>query len=137
LNYIAVLIGGFLGALARGWLNSLAFSKGWIIPIHTLLINLTGSFIIVFILTITSGVLLISPRVTLGLTTGFLGAFTTFSTFTVEVINLGENGHYLRALTYIVISNLGGLFLGWLGLKLALHLKGKSYNQEILAGEKE
>jgi CrcB protein len=89
-RYFAVAVGGFLGAIARFGMGQLFVdlvnSTGF--PWGTLVINLLGCFILSLFLTVTLDLLVISPFLRLGFSTGFLGAFTTFSTFSLETVQL-------------------------------------------------
>ncbi|TWH52078.1 fluoride efflux transporter CrcB [Sporomusa sp. KB1] len=90
MRYFAVAVGGFLGAIARFGMGQLFVdlvnSTGF--PWGTLVINLLGCFILSLFLTVTLDLLVISPFLRLGFSTGFLGAFTTFSTFSLETVQL-------------------------------------------------
>ena len=87
-------LGGFVGAIARYLLATwIAGRAGTAFPLGTLVINLSGSFVLGLLL----GVLenhVTPPALRLALATGFLGAYTTFSTFTYETIRLVEEGDY-------------------------------------------
>lgn len=116
--YLAVAIGGFLGACLRflisEWLGSL---HGF--PLATLLINLSGSLFLAWFYTLTAEKLPIHPNLRVGIGTGFVGAFTTFSTFTVEVWDLYKAGDVMMAFFYLLVSAIGGLLAAlvgyWLG----------------------
>jgi fluoride exporter len=113
------MLGGFLGAITR-------YSLGvWIqadngFPMGTLLINLLGCFILGWFLTIITIRKNISPQLTLFIGTGFIGSFTTFSTFSVETILLFQNGLMVYGALYVLISMIFGILLAHLGFKLAL-----------------
>lgn len=111
----AVGAGGFVGALARHATASL--SAGAAFPWGTLCANLIGCFLIGLA---KSGLERAgaSPVASLALVTGFLGAYTTFSTFTFDTLTLGRNGA-ARAVVYVLVSVLGGLALCALGIRLA------------------
>jgi CrcB protein len=86
-------------------------------PMSTFLINLSGSFILGMILSFAIKTEF-SPNVKLLLTTGFCGGFTTFSTFSIEAIQLWQAGQSQVAVWYILSSLVGGIFVAWLGLKI-------------------
>lgn len=105
--------GGFLGASSR-YLVSMLINRYWSnsFPLATFVINMAGSFILG--LAITFPVLPdMSPVVYYGLGIGFLGSFTTFSTFGFEVLRLAEDRKVLTALLYVVLSFLTGFLLAW------------------------
>lgn len=105
--------GGFLGAASR-YLVSMLINRYWSksFPLATFLINVTGSFILG--LAITLPVLPeLSPLVYYGLGIGFLGSFTTFSTFGFEVLRLAEDKKFLVALVYVALSFSVGFLLAW------------------------
>ncbi len=120
MGIIYVAMGGTAGALARYGL-SLWFGSKWnhSFPLGTFVINITGSFLLgllnVFVLERT----VLSPGWRLGLGVGFLGAYTTFSTFTYEAMVLLEEGSYLTALGYVGLSAVLGLLAAYLGMYLA------------------
>ncbi len=100
-----VALGGASGAVAR-YLVAAWFHKLWEgnFPVGTLLVNFVGSFAIgvVFVLIVEKQLIHQDWRGVLMV--GFLGAFTTFSTFSLEAINLLESGHMVHALGYMLIS---------------------------------
>ncbi|WP_332646801.1 fluoride efflux transporter CrcB [Lysinibacillus sp. 54212] len=115
MNIIAVGIGGAFGALLRAFLGELIpYSGGF--PYATFLCNCIGSFLLGFILTSQS--IITSSVLKLSITTGVLGAFTTFSTFSSEVVTLIQAGNYIIATLYVSLSILAGLSLSLLGVKL-------------------
>ena len=115
-----VALGGALGAVSRyafsaSPLNSI-FEK---FPFPTFLVNIIGSFLIGFCLIILSDKFAVSDNIRLLVFVGFLGAFTTFSTFELEIWTLVKEGHYVSSLVYVVSSvvvGFAGLLAGvWLG----------------------
>lgn len=102
-------LGGFLGANARyllgGWI---AARYGTLFPLGTFVINVTGSFILGFFLTLAQERVLIHPNVRLLFAVGFVGAYTTFSTFEYESMRLLQDGELLWSLVNLVGSVLTG-----------------------------
>lgn len=104
-HYLAIALGGALGSVLRFAMNeALSARFGRAFPWGTLSINVIGSFLIGL-----AAVLLVerwdlSPAVRLGLMVGVLGGFTTFSSFSLEVVNLAQNGALLRAMLYVLAS---------------------------------
>ena len=122
-KYLIVGLGGFLGACARYWVSGWAAEKwGASLPFGTLLINVTGSFLLGVFLAATSERLLIDPRWRLMLAVGFLGAFTTFSTYTYESMQLLLTGNGWSGIANLLSSNLLGLLASALGIALGRHV---------------
>jgi len=88
-------------------------------PAGTLLVNITGSFLLGFLLRYALGTDAISPEVRALLTTGFCGGYTTFSTFTYDTMLLLEEGQSTRAGVYVLLSVLFSLAGTWLGILAA------------------
>ena len=121
LPYLLVGVGGFLGANAR---YLVAKSVGNLVdarfPLGTFLINVSGSFLLGMVGGLVSERLIPhGDHVRLALGIGFLGAFTTFSTFEYETHALFEDGVWLTALTNIFLSLFAGLLAVRAGLVLA------------------
>lgn len=118
MNVFAVGVGGFFGAILRysvgEWIHTM---NGF--PLGTLMINLLGCLFLAWFFTITTKRWNINPNLKLGIGTGFTGAFTTFSTFSVETLNLINNHQLLFAFLYVLLSVLGGIGLAITGAKLA------------------
>ena len=116
LYYLWIGLGGFLGANARYLVQGWAAHKcGADFPYGTMIANVSGSFIITFFLTLATGRLNISPEIRLFIAVGFLGGFTTFSSFSYETFQLiGQGGWWLAALNFFGNSALGfgGVVLG-------------------------
>ncbi|MEO5953834.1 MAG: fluoride efflux transporter CrcB, partial [Chloroflexia bacterium] len=102
-----LLIGGgaVVGANARYWLtNYFAEKFGLTFPYGTLFINITGSFLLGFVLVLIGNRLIADPGYRLLIGTGFLGAYTTFSTFSYDTLVLLERGDILPALWNVLLS---------------------------------
>ncbi|WP_028845901.1 fluoride efflux transporter CrcB [Thermodesulfatator atlanticus] len=109
-------MGGFCGAIARYWVSGLVMRFSHYFPLGTLTVNSLGSLVLGFIMTLVSETLLISPNMRLLLAVGFLGSFTTFSTFAYETNALIEGGAFWLAFLNVALS----LFLGLLGVRLGI-----------------
>lgn len=119
-KYFFIGFGGFWGAIGRHLIQSIQIMEyHGSIPLNTLIVNLSGSFLLSLILTLTLEVRAVDPNIKLGITTGFLGAFTTFSTFCKETVSLLQSGNYVSAISYMIISTVFGLLLAYLGILLA------------------
>ena len=118
-HLIVIALGGALGALSRYELG-LWISARWnpSFPLPTFIINVSGAFLLGFINILSIDKIPISPLWRLGIGVGFLGAFTTFSTFGFEVFTLIEKGSYTTAVSYTLFS----IFVGFLGVALGVTL---------------
>jgi CrcB protein len=112
-NIMLLVLAGGVGTLVRYSISTF-FAAG---SYTTLIINVSGSFLIGILFELFSFGL-ISDLTRLILITGFLGAYTTFSTFSLESIILLSSGAYLQALCYILLSNVGGIFAAFGGIRL-------------------
>jgi CrcB protein len=118
-KYLIIGLGGFLGANLRYVVGGWAAEKwGASFPFGTLLINVTGSFVLGLFLAAVTGRLAIDPRWRLFFAIGFLGAYTTFSTYTYETMQLVLAGGWWPGLLNLVFSNLLGLGASLLGLAI-------------------
>lgn len=114
-----VMLGGALGAVLRFILStSITERFGSAFPYGTLMVNVLGSFAVGFFAIVLAEKMALSPLVRMGLFVGFLGAFTTFSTFSLETLNLFEEGYLARALLNIMLSVLFSVFAVWAGVML-------------------
>jgi CrcB protein len=92
---------------------------GGAFPFHTLLINVSGSLAVGLLLVLLTERLVIDPAWRLLLVVGFLGGYTTFSSYTFEALSLIEEGDWVAALGYVVGSNGLGLLAAYAGMVLA------------------
>lgn len=109
-----IAVGGALGSLARYGLTLAAPEPGGL-PMATFLANTIGSFLIGFLFGLSEIVPGLPPGLRHALGTGFLGGFTTFSTFQWETLELMRAGSRLQALAYSLGSVVIGLALAWAG----------------------
>ena len=99
-----VALGSAVGGASRFALSSFIQQRAGTFPAGTLIVNITGSLAVGFLLAYALGSTSVSAEVRALLTTGFCGGYTTFSTFSYETIALIEEGDYRRAATYVVLS---------------------------------
>ena len=116
---------GALGALSRYGMGALAYrALGTALPWGTLLVNVVGCFLLGFIMHYGLANAALSRTVRLAVTVGFLGSFTTFSTFGYETLRYLESGAVSLALANIALNLLVGLAAVWAGLALARTVLG-------------
>jgi fluoride exporter len=121
-KFLLISAGAILGANARYWLGDWAAQKwGAAFPIGTLIINLTGSLVLGFFMTLATERFMLDPRWRLLFAVGFLGAYTTFSTYTYESFNLIFKGQLIPGL----FNLLGSTILGVIAVGIGVYL-GKS-----------
>jgi len=119
-QYVAVAAGAMLGANLRYLVGNWAADRwGADFPYGTFLINLTGAFAIGVLLAFIGERVGVSPLWRLFFATGFLGGYTTFSSYTWEALTLAQEGEWVGAGVYILGSNLLGFVGVWLGATLA------------------
>jgi len=118
-TYIAIAFGGAFGAVSRFWLHSAVQRfNGSSFPLGTFAVNILGSFLIgVFLVVLAEKAQLSEPWRPL-IAVGFLGALTTFSTFSLDALLLFEQGNYNTALFYIVSSVALCLFASFAGMQV-------------------
>ena len=117
-NLLLVGLGGSIGSMARYAASLLIQSKSF--PFATLSVNVIGSFIIGLVFALSIKEAAVSNNWKLFLATGICGGFTTFSAFSVENMELLQNGKTGMALTYIMLSIVLGILATFLGYQLIL-----------------
>jgi fluoride exporter len=123
LPFLAVSLGGILGANARYLVGVYVAERlGMAFPYGTFLINVSGSLAIGFFLTLAAERFSIDPVWRLFFATGFLGAYTTFSSYTFEAAQLIRDGAYGLALLYLFGSVLAGMIGVFAGIVVAERL---------------
>ncbi len=116
---LLVGVGGFLGAIARyavGAALANRYGQGPSWPVGTFLINITGCFAIGFFLTLTTERITVNEGWRYFFPIGFVGAYTTFSTYSYETVRLVQSGAWGRALSYVV----GSTVMGYAAVLLAM-----------------
>ena len=117
-TYLAIGIGGFIGAILRAYTAGLvntAFKHD--IPFGTISVNLIGSFTLGILIGLIQFSIIQNPYLKSFLTTGMMGALTTFSTFAVESFFLYRNGLIIEGSVYILINVIGSILLAAAGFK--------------------
>ena len=120
-----VTFGGALGAGGRYFVSGVtARYVGEVFPWGTLAVNVIGSFLIgiIFVLTGPDGRLLVAPEYRQFLMTGILGGFTTFSSFSLQTLNLVQDGDWFRAGSNVLLNVVLCICGCWLGILLAQNL---------------
>jgi CrcB protein len=128
LEYVWVAIGGALGSVSRFWLSGVVASKfGETFPWGTLVINITGSFLIGFLAAMGAPEArwIITPRTKLFMMIGFCGGYTTFSSFSLQTLNLLRDREWLYAGGNILLSVILCMIGVWLGYLLGTTLNSR------------
>ena len=119
-KYLFIALGGALGAIARYWVgSSVAGRMGSKFPYGTLLVNLTACVILGFSLTWLGRRTEVNPAWRFVIPVGFIGAYSTFSTFEWETFSSLQSGAFLLSSVYVAVSLLLGLIAIWVGVLLA------------------
>ncbi len=121
--YVWIAIGSALGGVARYWCSGVAARMiSETFPWGTLIVNVVGSFIIGFFATLTGpdGRVFASSAARQFVMIGFCGGYTTFSSFSIQTLNLVQDGEWLRAGGYIVASVVLCLVAVWAGYVAAV-----------------
>ncbi|MDQ6421639.1 CrcB family protein [Paenibacillus sp. LHD-117] len=119
MKLIALVVGGFIGTILRYELGNVIppLSSGF--PLGIMIINLLGSFFLGWFFTVTLVRWNVPPRNTTWNRNWSDRGFTTFSTFSVQSVDLIQSGHFFIAALYILLSIIGGLLLIIAGIRLA------------------
>ena len=118
-NFILISLGAVLGANARYWITDWAAQKwGSDFAFGTLILNISGSLLLGLFITLASDKLFVDPRWRMFFAVGFLGAYTTFSTYTLESFNMMAAGNWHLGL----INLFGSSVVGWLAVGVGVLL---------------
>jgi len=121
--YLAVAISGGLGALLRFLVSrGIGSAAAQTFPYSTLFVNVLGSFLVGFLTWILLYKLQVNEVLRNAVLIGFLGGFTTFSSFSIEVVTMLEQQHWAKALAYLVSSVLCCVVMCFVGIALAKQL---------------
>jgi CrcB protein len=119
-KYIYISSGGAIGAALRLVIENMNIGNYQeSFPFNTLIINIMGCFILALFLTVAYEVMKVDADIRLGVSTGFLGAFTTFSTLCKEAVELLASGEHFLAISYIMVSTILGFAAAYFGFVLA------------------
>jgi CrcB protein len=119
-RFLLISIGAILGANARYLVGLWAAQRfGIDFPYGTAIVNITGSLVLGFLVAWSSARSGLSPELRLLVAVGFLGAYTTFSSFAVESLLQAESAHLTSAMLNILVNNGLGIAAAWLGMVLA------------------
>jgi len=124
-NYIWVMIGSAIGGGSRYWVSGFVANRiGETFPWGTLIINVSGSFVIGLFATLTGpdGRFVVGTTARQFVMIGICGGYTTFSSFSIQTLNLARDGEWFFAGAYIVLSVVLCLLAVWLGLIAAMAL---------------
>lgn len=115
-----LVVFGAVGTLARYGLQGFVQERtGVTFPYGTLVVNLIGCLLLGGVAEYALTHLTIPPEWRIGITVGFFGAFTTFSTFSWETVRLLQDGEWLRGAVYVLASFVGGLTCIFVGMRIA------------------
>ena len=122
-RFLLVCLGGAVGTGARYLISNWTLkSFGPSFPYGTLAVNLIGSLLLAALLYSGTDAANVTPTMRLALTTGVMGGFTTYSTFSFETLKYLQSGHWGAAITYITLTFFGCLAASFAGWYAAKHL---------------
>ncbi len=114
---LSIAVGGAIGAVMRYWVSTGVYNLlGRGFPYGTLVVNVAGSLLMGFLYVLLLERMTISPELRAALLIGVLGAFTTFSTFSIETLNLIEQADFVKAGLNVLISVVACVGAAWVGV---------------------
>jgi CrcB protein len=122
--YLAIAFGGALGAISRYWVSARTYLwLGTEFPFGTLMVNISGSVMMGFLALLLTEKISLSEELRFALLVGFLGSYTTFSTFALDGLQALQNGAVMKVAMYVLLSvggSLLGVWVGYLGARMLL-----------------
>lgn len=116
-KFFIVGIGGFVGSVLRFWVATYIGQRmGTRFPYGTFLINVTGSFLVGFVMTVLTEKAYLSPNWRYLIPIGFIGGYTTFSTFEYETLRAIQDGQLTVGMLNVILSVLIGFLMVWMGV---------------------
>lgn len=124
MKYVYIIVGGAAGSLLRFWMSEFVSTRvNAAFPAAIFIVNMLGALLIGFLFGLLSVNGKIDERLQFLLFIGFLGGFTTFSSFALENMRLLQDGYVLTALSYILLTNVLGIGLAYGAYLFAIQLK--------------
>lgn len=125
MHFLWICLGGGIGTGARYLIGAWAIDRlGTSFPYGTIIVNFTGCFLMAALVHAVAVTSALSPEWRAALTVGFLGGFTTYSSFNQETVQLLASGSAGLALGNVAVTLFGGFAMAWLGLLAARQLLG-------------
>ena len=119
-KYLLIGLGGFAGAMARYWMGTFVTQRmGLRFPFGTFLVNISGCFLIGFFMYLLAERGVLDAHWLYIIVVGFIGAYTTFSTFEYETMRALQDGQFGIGLLYVASSVMAGFIMVWLGAQAA------------------
>lgn len=116
---------GFFGTILRFVIKNINLKFAGSFPINTLVINISGSFALAFVFALVLKLKKFNDNLKLGITTGFIGTYTTFATFCKDIFGLVQKNSYCYVLLYVVLSIGIGIIAMVIGENIAKIIKVK------------
>jgi CrcB protein len=116
MQYLYIFIGGSIGALLRYWFSFMNPDSGF--PTGTFIANIMGSFLMGLLGSLALKYFANNAHLKKGITTGFIGAFTTFSTFQFELVSMLAHQYYLLLVIYAITSYIIGIIVCYIGVRI-------------------